>query len=94
MESFKVSSSFGYLMVDSKTGIIAECNSSRSKNDYLPDVKQFDINRFKEVNNLDSIPEDVDILRFGYWTKDNLYETPAMGYEPISSDAEFFNNLY
>lgn len=81
-------------MVDSKTGIILECNSSRSKNDYLHDVKQFDVNRFKAANNLDSIPEDVDILRFAYWSKNNVYETPAEGYELISPDKEFFNNLY
>lgn len=94
MENFKVSSSFGNLIVDSKTGIVVECNSSRSKNDYLPNLKRFDVNRFKAGNKLDSIPEDVDILRFGYWSNNNVYDTPAMGYEPISSDDEFFNNMY
>ena len=94
MENFKVSSSFGYLIVDSKSGIIVECNSSKSENDYLPNLKQFDVNRFKAANKLDSIPEDVDILRFAYWSKNNVYDTPAEGYEPISPDKEFFNNLY
>lgn len=94
MENFKISSSFGYLIVDSKTGIVVECNSCRGKNDYLPDIKQFDVNRFKAANNFESIPEDVDILRFGYWSKNNVYDTPAEGYEQISSDEEFFNNMY
>ena len=93
-KTFKISSSFGYLIVDSYTGIIVECNSSRSENDYLPDLKQFDVNRFKAANNLGSIPEDVDILRFGYWSKNNVYDIPAEGYELISPDKEFFNNLY
>ncbi len=81
---FKVSSSFGYLIVDSYTGIIVECNSSKSKNDYLPIIKQFDVSRFKAANNCDSIPDDVDILRFAYWSKNNFYDTPAEGYEPTS----------
>lgn len=89
MPSFKVSSSNGYLIVDSDTGAIIQCLSSRSKYDYLPDIEKFDVDRFKAANNLESIPEDVDILRFAYWSKNNVYDTPAEGYEPISSDEDF-----
>ena len=94
MKSFKVSSSNGYLIVDSDTGIIIQCLSSRSKYDYLPDIVRFDVDRFKARNNYSTIPQDVDILRFAYWSKNNIYDTPAEGYEPISSDEEFFNKMY
>lgn len=57
MENFKISSSFGYLIVDSKTGIVVECNSCRGKNDYLPDIKQFDVNRFKAEKILNQFPK-------------------------------------
>jgi hypothetical protein len=66
MKSFKVSSSNGYLIVDLDTGIIIQCISCGSKYDYLPDIEKFDVDRFKAVNNLESIPENVDILRFAY----------------------------
>ena len=94
MRSFKVSSSNGYLIVDSDTGIIIQCFGSRRKHDYLPDIIRFDVDRFKVCNNCNTIPEDVDILRFAYWSKNNIYDTPAEGYEPISSDEEFFNKMY
>ena len=94
MPGFKVSSSNGYLIVDSDTGIIIQFFSCRSKHDYLPDIIRFDVDRFKACNNCSTIPEDVDILRFAYWSKNNIYDTPAEGYEPISSDEEFFNKMY
>ncbi len=94
METFKVSSSHGYLIVDSKTGIVIKCNSSGSKKDYLKYIEKFDVNRYKIANKNKILPDDVDILRLAYWSKNNIYDTPAEGYEPISKDEEFFNNMF
>jgi hypothetical protein len=94
MKTFKVSSSQGHLIVDSKTGIIIECNSSGSKNDYLKYIEKFDVNRYKVANKNKIMPDDVDILRLAYWSKNNIYDTPAEGYEPISMDEEFFNKMF
>ena len=66
MRNFKISSSKGYLIVNSTTGIVIGCNSYRSKYNYLPQIEKFDLNRFKTPNKLTLIPEDVDILRFAY----------------------------
>lgn len=82
MKIFKVSSSHGHLIVDGQTGIIIKCNSSRNKNDYLPVIERFDIDRYKAAHNSNTVPEDVDILRLAYWSKNNIYDTPAEGYEP------------
>ncbi len=82
MKLFKVSSSQGHLIVDEQTGIIIKCKSSKSKNDYLPLIERFDVDRYKTAHKSKSIPEDVDILRLAYWSKNNIYDTPAEGYEP------------
>jgi hypothetical protein len=82
VKTFKVSSSFGHLIVAVKTGAIIECNSSKSKNDYLPNIERFDLARYKAAQKSNKIADDVDILRFGYWSKNNIYDTPAEGYEP------------
>ena len=84
MGNFKISSSHGHLIVDMKTGVVIECNSSRNVNDYLPNIKRFDVNRYRASSKTKIIPEDVDILRFAYWSKNNIYDTPAEGYESTS----------
>ena len=85
MKTFKVSSTFGHLIVAAKTGTIIECNSSKSKNDYLRNIERFDLARYKSAQKSDIIADDVDILRFWYWSKNNVYDTPAEGYEPTPS---------
>ncbi len=81
MKHFRVSSSQGYLIVNDQTGIIIECKSNGCKNDYLQYIERFDVDRYKTAFKKSIIPEDVDILRFAYWSKDSTYETPAEGYE-------------
>ncbi len=81
--SFKVSSSHGYLIVEKHSGVIIECISDGCKNDYLPEIERFDMDRFRASHKCDTIPKDIDILRLAYWSKNNKYETPADGYEPI-----------
>jgi len=82
MKTFKVSSSQGHLIVNEQTGIVIECNSNGGKNDYLFEIERFDVSRYKTAFKSNMIPEDVDILRLAYWSKNDIYDTPAEGYEP------------
>ncbi len=82
MKTFKVSSSQGYLIVNEQTGIVIKCNSNRGKNDYLLAIERFDFARYKAAFKSNTVPEDIDILRLSYWSKNNIYDTPAEGYEP------------
>ena len=50
MGNFKISSSHGNLIVDTETGVVIECNSSRNVNDYLPNIKKFDVNRYRAAS--------------------------------------------
>jgi hypothetical protein len=89
MMKFKVSSSHGHLIVNSINGEVLECYSDGSKEDYLPDIARFDIDRFRKTQKNNSVPDDVDILRFGFYNKDGTYETPAEGYEADRNYALF-----
>lgn len=81
MKSFRVSSSHGYLIIDSQTELILECNSNKGKNDYLRFIVRFDVDRYKAAFKTSIIAEDVDILRFGYWSENNMYGKPTDGYK-------------
>jgi hypothetical protein len=89
----KVSSSHGHLIIDSDSGHVIECNSSKKKLDYLSTIIRVDINRFKLSNKTLDLPIDIDILRLAYWTVNGEYNLPAEHYEIVSMDPDFFNKL-
>jgi hypothetical protein len=79
---FWVRSSHGFLIANYESGEIISVHSDKEPEDYLPNIKKFDIERYKFVHKTDSIPKELDILRIGFWLKDGTYDPPAEGYEP------------
>jgi hypothetical protein len=81
-DTFWVTSSHGKLLVypSGKIAQVIEDNIHDPEN-YLGLIEKFDVERYKNIHNLDKMPESIDILRLGSWGKDGTYDDAHPLYE-------------
>jgi hypothetical protein len=72
--TFCVASSGGSLEVDRVSGDVIECTTHRNEDNELKRIERFDLQEYKMHYNVARIPEQLDILDLGYWSKDGSYE--------------------
>jgi hypothetical protein len=70
-----VCSSHGEISIDEAGMVVEEFTSHDGE---LGFIEKFDLKQYAEDNNLsvDQLPDEIDILGIGYWTKDGKYEPP------------------
>lgn len=67
METFKVKSSNGELIVCAITGNVIACELVEGGDTDIQKIRRFDIAEWKEFWELDELLPEMDILDLGYW---------------------------
>lgn len=82
MKKFIVTSPHGEIEVQQDGTIIKVTeNEPNDPESYLKEIGKFDVERYKVINGLSTMPERIDILRIGFWDKLGNYDQPLPIYE-------------
>ena len=83
METTKLESSWGYVIIETPTGKIIETDVSDNKDEkcYILDIDRFDIAEYNDwfFRRYGFQPDlsQLDILELGFWNKNNEYVSPT-----------------
>jgi len=80
MKTIQVGSSHGSLTCNKETGMVIECSlfHGENENERIAQIAKFDLEEWKKCYVGESLPDYLDILDLGYWTKNGEYEQPVI----------------